>query len=447
MANTSAARFQFIAHALAGDGPFRPAISYDGLGNPVSVATSYLIRYPRESIQKYARRCEVAFFTAPLSQAVSRFVGHLTGKPVFRDIGNPLLDGIAQDVDGRGNSADVFWQVFAQHAKARGSMLLLVDMPAQMPRTQGEQIAARATPYWASIAPELVTEYQLGDDGKFDYVTFSGFWSRDGKREPCKWTFTRSEWKAVDANDKPLGGDAHPLGECPVLIFVEGGEFPHFGAFAPIADLSRRLYNAESELDEILRSQTFSLLTMQVPNGTSSSLKVDAAQTAGETISTNNLLVHEGSTPQFIAPPDGPAKIYIERIDKLRDQIDEIGLNVATINRQESGIAMRMRFATINAELSRFSARLEDLERRAWSLSAKWLGLSQEPSIAWPRDFNIADVEQELTILGEMRGNAMPESAIAEQEKRIVATQFGGIDQEKRDRLNADIDTRLTALE
>ena len=67
-------------------------------------------------------------------------------------------------------------------------------------------------------------------------------------------------------------------------------------------------------------------------------------------------------------------------IDKLRDQIQEIGLNVATVNQQESGIAMQMRFQAINAELASFSARMEDLERRAWNLSRKWLGMSSGPS-------------------------------------------------------------------
>ena len=48
--------------------------------------------------------------------------------------------------------------------------------------------------------------------------------------------------------------------------------------------MARRLFNSESELDEILRSQTFSLLHMQVPDGTSDDQKLAAAKVAGETI-------------------------------------------------------------------------------------------------------------------------------------------------------------------
>ena len=227
-----------------------------------------------------------------------------------------------------------------------------------------------------------------------------------------------------------------------MLIFTESGDFPSFGPFAAIADLSKRLFNLDSELDEILRAQTFSLLTMQVPDGSTDEQKIAAARTVGQTIGTSNLMVHSGSTPSFIAPDSGPATTYITRIDKLRDQINEIGLSVATINQQESGIAMQMRFAAINAELSRLSGRMEDFERRAWELSRRWLGMTTAPEVAWPRDFNLADVESELRVLSEMQGAAMPAEVIAQQSKRIASIQFAGLSQEQQDEIAKAIDER-----
>ena len=84
MANQSAARFEFIGHALAGDGPFRPVVTTDGNGRAINVGTSYLVKYPRESQEKFARRCELAFYSSPLSQACSRFVGYLSTRPAVR---------------------------------------------------------------------------------------------------------------------------------------------------------------------------------------------------------------------------------------------------------------------------------------------------------------------------------------------------------------------------
>jgi hypothetical protein len=437
-------RFQFIAHALRGDGPFRPTLNYDALGTTSFTGSTYLVRYPRESDTKFARRNEIAFYASPLAGACSRFVGYLSMRPPQRTTPMELYDRMVEDIDGKGNDIDVFWSQFAYGAKARGSMLLLVDMPPDLPATQAEQVARRVAPYWTQVLPESVTDYALGDDGKFDYVEFAGNWtSPDGERVPCTWHFDRAMWEAKDRNKNTLASGEHPLGECPVLIFTEGGDYPHYGPFSAIADLSRRLFNLDSELDEILRAQTFSLLTMQVPDNSTDEQKLSAAKVAGETISTANLLVHSGSAPTFIAPPDGPARIYLDRIKDLRGQIDEIALNVATVGQQESGYAMRMRFQSINGELSRFAERMEDLERRAWDLSARWLGLSTQPTVSWSRDYNLADVESELKILTDMRTAAMPDRVVVEQQKRIAAIQFGALEQDAQDEIVQAIEERL----
>lgn len=443
MPNPSAQRFQFIAHALRGDGPFRPLVQDLGDGRARLSGLSYLVRYPRESDAKFARRNEIAFYASPLALACSRFAGYISTMAATREMANAQFTAIADDADGRGNAIDVFWSQFIVQAKARGSMLLLVDMPSVLPGTQAEQLRTRTLPYWSTIQPESLSEFSVGDDGKFDFVEFTGNFTRaDNTRTECTWRFDREQWSAVDKERRTLDSGQHPLGECPVLIFTEGGDFPHFGPFAAIADLSKRLFNADSELDEILRAQTFSLLTMQVPEGSTDQQKLTAAQVAGQSIGTSNLMVHSGSTPAFIAPPDGPAQVYLARLQRIESKIDEVGLNVATVNAQESGIAMQMRFQAINGELSRFSLRMEDLERRAWDLSRKWLGMTQAPQVQWPRDFNLADVEQELKILAEMTTSGMPTEVIAEQQKRIVTLQFAGLDVAAKEAMVTAIDER-----
>jgi len=446
-------RFAFIGHALTGGGGFRPSVSSStDINGKISVTVNgqcYLIRYPRESEEKYGRRAEVAFYASPLAQACSRFVGYLSTKPPQRQMFSPLYEAMRDDIDGQGNSLEVFFQEFMGQAKARGSMLMLVDMPAQISPNLAAQLASRETPYWTPINPEDLTDWEIGDDGKFNFCTFPGLFTQEnGERIECIWRFDREGWEARDEEKEILlGSGEHPLGECPVLIWTEGGSYPNFGPFASIADLSKRLFNLDSELDEILRSQTFSLLTMQVPDDSTAEQKMAAARAAGETVSTQNLMVHSGSTPAFIAPADGPARVYLDRIDKIRDQIKEIGLDVASINQQESGIAMTTRFQVINGALSYFAGRMEDFERRAWSLSKKWLGLSVEPTTEWQRDYNIADVERELDILSQMQSTAMPPEVVTEQRRRVIAVQFGGADQETLDGLNEAIDETERGVE
>lgn len=445
----AADRFEFIGHALRGDGPFRPRVSHQSDGVVATLGPSYLVQYPRESAEKYARRNQLAWYSSPLAQACSRFVGHLSTRSPVRDLPHPLYEVMAQDIDGRGNGVDGFFQQFMTDAKARGSMLLLVDMPEIQALSMEAQIQMRNVPFWVAINPESVIEYELGDNGKFVFVTFSGnYLMADGSRVECIYRYDLQTWSARKPNEKvPFASGEHRLGECPMLIFTEAGSFPYFGPFASIADLSKRLFNLDSELDEILRSQTFSLLTMQVPDGTTDAQKLAAAQTAGQTIGTSNLLVHSGSTPQFIAPTGVAASVYMDRIKSIHEQISRIGLDVASVNQQESGLAMQMRFQTINAELSKFAARMEDLERRAWELSRRWLRLSSVASVQWSRDYSIADVESELRILTEMQASAVPAEMIAEQQRKLVSVQFSGLDQERKDEIYRAIDERIIGAE
>lgn len=444
MQNSAAPRYQFIAHALNGDGPFRPVVSNDAHGQPITVQSSYLVRYPRESDLKFSRRNEVAFFDSPMAQAAGDFVGYLSERNPVRSLPHALYKTIADDADGKGNSIDVFWQAFMIEAKARGCMCLLVDMPAMDADTMGEQISGRVAPYLAAIKPEQITEYELGQDGRFVFAEFAGRYIKDdGERVDASWRFDRFGWEVrATKGGAILDAGEHPLDQCPILIFTEGGDFPAFGPFALIADLSKRLFNLDSEMDEILRAQTFSLLTMQVPEGSADSQKIDAARVVGETIGTANLMVHTGSTPTFIAPDSGPAATYAARIDAIRSRINEIGLAIASPNQRESGISMQMRFHKINAALAKFASQMEDLERRAWDLCRQWLGMSVAPEVQWSRNYNLADATTELDVLARMQATGMPAEVIREQQKRIVAVQFSGADQAVVEDIHQAIDER-----
>lgn len=450
MSNPSAERYAFIGHALRGDGPFRPRVVETSTDTQATLSgPSALVRYPRESPLKYARRNQVAHYASPLMRATSRFVGYLSSKPPARELGHDVYDLMSEDIDAKGSGINVFMGQFSVNAKARGAMLLQVDMPTELGANAAEQLASRRVPYWIPIAPEAVTEYAIGDDGKFDFVEYTGRVEKSpGEYVDCVWHFDRTEWWAKEADGAakdaaPIKAGEHPLKECPVLIFTEADDFPSFGPFSAIADVAKRLFNAESELDEILRGATFPLLHQQAPEGSTAAQKVEAAKATGETIGVNNMIVWSGTSPPgFIAPPDGPAKVYMDRIAKLEQRIDEIGLNVAAVNQQESGLAMRMRFAAINAELSSFAERMEDLERRAWELSRRWLGFQAAPVVRWHRDFNLADVGEELRILQDMQAAAMPAEVIAEQQRRIVSVQFAGLDAEAMDAITKAIDER-----
>src|SRR5690606_20729474 len=144
---------------------------------------------------------------------------------------------------------------FMTEAKARGCMLLLVDMPDTLPETQADQIKQRAFPYLVAISPEQVTHYELDERGRLTTVSIADTGTNaKGEDITITRTWNTESWEVKHGEDVVKSGD-HGLGVTPVLIFSESGAFPSEGAFSPIADLAKRLYNMLSELDELLRSQ------------------------------------------------------------------------------------------------------------------------------------------------------------------------------------------------
>lgn len=419
--------YKFIREALEGSGGFAPKTA------------THLIKYPRELDDKYEARCELAWYENFILPACVRFAGHLMSAAQSRTMEHETYAVMADDCDGRGNALPVFWEQFVTLAKAFGVMLLLVDGPAGQSVTLEDQLRHRDVPRLRMITPDRIEKYTLGDDGKFESVSFAGRTADDEGGTSAIWTYTRTGWEAV-RGDKVISSGAYSLGECPVLIFSESGTFPSLGAFSQIAYLSRRLYNMQSEFDEILRAQTFSVLTYQVPPDMKEAFSQAQDDDTPTILSSSNMLIHYGDSPAFIAPPDGPAQTYLDAMASIRERINEIGLKVSAPDAQESGLAMQYRFQALNSELASFAGRMADLERRMWDLARRWLKLTVVQQANWPTRFALADVVAEMDILQQMQAAAMPPAVISAQMRRVVDVQFSGDDPASIDELRAAID-------
>ena len=437
-------RFVFISDALNASGGFRPRVTRatdaSGLAKPASVSgPCYLVPYPRESVEKFAARAEVAVYENHLHSACEKFVGYLARKPPQREgADGPLTEAFLQDADWRGNALDIFWASFMLEARARGTMLALMDMPQEIPATLAAQKERRALPYLTAIPPELLRGFAVDESGRFTWVAIAAIEELDGAPTQVIREWDATGWR-VRHGERVLREGSHSFGRCPVLAFTEGTEFPCFGSFAQIADISRRLFNAQSELDEILRSQTFSLLTYQVPPediSTFQSGKVAAA------VGTHNMLVHTGEAPGFIAPPDGPAAVYMKRIEALESAIRRIGLVIEETTEQaaESGLALQIRFQSLNAALGQFALRMQDFERQVWDLFAAGVGSKNRVQVTWALDYSFADVKGELDKLTSMQLTSFPEEVLAEKRKQITAAEFANVEPELLEELLEAID-------
>ncbi|MBD3768098.1 MAG: hypothetical protein IE928_09160 [Gammaproteobacteria bacterium] len=398
------------AHALNGTGGFENG--------------DMLIRYPRETDDKYAKRKEVAYYVNHMHSACQRFIAHLSKQPPSRATKNKLMEAVIDNCDQRGNHINQFLQDFGVQAKARGCGLILVDMPRFTGDSTADQIAQRNTPYFVSIEPERVTDYAKDKFGAFEYVEFSDVLDINGKQKQVTRRYDRDGWRVFDGSDTYDKGE-YTIGACPIVDFGENSGFPSLGSYYQIAGISKRIYNAQSELDEVLRGQTFSILTYQVPENMAAGF--DAAA-IGSTIGTQNMLVHHGIKPEFTAPDSAPAQTYKEYISSLEERINVISNNVDLGAQQQSGLALSLRFQNMNAELLNFARRLEDFERRLFDMVALWLDVTNDVAIRYPADFNLIDKALEIEVLQNMVSLNAPKSYIVEKMRQIISADLIGMD-------------------
>jgi len=362
---------------------------------------------------------------------------------VSRSTKNKLAKLILDDADKKGNNINVFMSSFASEAKVRGNMLLLVDMPSDIPGTLAEQINSRAVPYLVPIEPERLVKYKLDKFGKFEWVMYSDTMDNSTPDEQDVKEVTRyyddTKWIVYDGDDIIEQGE-HGLGVCPVLQFSEYGVFPSTGEFTQIGELAKRHYNLNSELDEILRAQTFSLLTInaKTPKDVELSLGTDNAISYGEGM----------NKPEFIAPPAAPAQIYQERIEAIEKRIDTIAYDTTSSGSQESGISLEIKFQGLNGSLSNFAMRLQDIEVRAIDVAFRYLCLTNDYSVSYPQEFNIVDVEKEITTLDGIKtlGYELP-TYEKEKLKRIIQNDLGAVDDDTLVEIDAEIEELMKEVD
>lgn len=434
--------FDVAAQALDGSGGFRPAL---GEG-------SHLVRHTREGDDKFKARNTLATYENHMRQACDRFAAFLGRRKPQRDgVDAPLVQAMLADADMAGRDLDSFWRQFAQQAAARGSMLLVIDRPAgDVALTVEAQRRLRALPYIRAAHPEAVESYRMDAFGAaFEQVTLCGWETLDGELCEVRRDYDTRAWRLRKRSEAPgapqdawevVAEGQHGFGACPVLAFTEDGSpFPCLGRFTQIADLSRDLFNLRSELREILRAQTFSLLTLQIPeNGDGAAV----AATVAATVGTHSMMAYTGERPGFISPDSGPVDAYRAVIAETRQEIARVAMDDAVSSgaQAESGLSRRLRFDALNAALNRFSLNLQALELRMWTLFHHALGTENRVTVTWPSDYTLADVAAELDILALMASTGMPEVALAEKRRSILATEFDAADEATKAALNAALD-------
>jgi len=402
----------------------------------------YLDKYPRESEEKFIERKSIAYYENLFVPKINRYIGYIFKSTPTRTSKNQLIKEIFDNVDNQGNSADIFFSNFAKNAKVKGVNLLLIDAPKELGLNLKEQLQNRLLPYFVEIEPERIAKYKLDKFNKFEFIAFYDTIDKSTlfKNETSNIIryFDKNKWIIYDEDYKILEKGEHNLGVCPVLIFSETGKFLDIGEFTQIAFLAKRHYNLLSELDEILRGETFPILTLNADNPSDVELK----------IASDNAIVYQTgmNKPEFIAPPSAPAEIYLQKIKNLETKIDKIAYDISTNESNESGIALDLKFQGLNSSLSNFSLRLEDLERRAFDVVCRYLNINNDININYAKNFAIIDTNKEIGILSEMKQLITSPTYFKLKTLQIISNDLNSIEPEEFAKIVSEIEDEKKEL-
>lgn len=409
--------------------------SYTGLGGFSD--GSYLVKYPRETDEKYARRRQLAIYPNFVKKIVDTYVGALFRVEPQRDFAtNTEYAEFCQNIDLRGTDIDDFMRNIAKLTLIYGTVFVIVDKPKAEAPTKAHEKLQGIRPYATIRLPTQIQEIEIDDYGRIQKIVFSEL---NMLRE-----FTPGTWKVRVGNETYEG--TTPFGEVPVVAASWADPILPTDVIVPpfihdIARVSKDLYNAISELREILRNSTFPILTIPIPD------QISEEKLRNIVIGTENFIGYypeKGGKPDFIAPPESPAKVYLEYINTLIDMIYSLA-NLEFIKgtqQQKSGVALEFEFQNLNSLLTQIAQNLEQAEYRIADLVAKWEGKDGfKGTIIYEKDFSYRDVERELKKAMDALTLNISATFDAELKKYIARLLLGSeIDDATMQRIENEVD-------
>ena len=401
---------------------------------------AYLTKHKRETDEDYRTRQSNAYYLNYFSAIVNALVDPIFKRKPLRDYdggASVLVEKFLKDVDGAGTDITSFMKRAAIAAKTYGIVFIVLDnvSDASDRENVAELLRERAFPYAYIVPPENVDEYGLSDIGGLDFIKFHEIDTiTDGTISYRYIRFDREGWAAWGTTMVKTEG-TYSLGRVPVIplfshMLEQQTMFPA-PELLPIAKTAKALYNHCSWLDEILRNQTFPLLTMP---------SLDASELV---IGTNNALGYSpdsSHTPAFIAPDSSPASTLQGQIHSLIQEMYRMA-NLSFMTgapSNVSGVARQWEFERTNQALANFAHQCGVAEEQMMQVFAGWLGTDIEYTVSYPEEFGIVDIVAELAEARAVLELDLADEMREEVLKKVLGAYLPNLSDERFDEIVED---------
>lgn len=395
-------QYKFMDDAYYGENGFR-----DG---------TYLTPHQREMFYTARRQTSVyKNFVRPIFDAM---VTPIFSDAIPRNIDeNSLFASFLEDTDNNGTPLDAAIQEAISVAVRHGQSFIIMDnFPAvDQPETVMQARQDRVFPYIMVKTALDVETYELDRWGNIVTITFIDRKVTINKKETQlyrTWTKTSSVLveKVGDGKYKPVEEPVeHNLEVLPVIpIYLSPRrDKTKLCVNPPLYDLARIslvIYNKDSEVRDLERSQSFSVLCVQSDRGGNISLG-----------SRNVLFVPMDTTitPSFISPNPSILVGLMVNAEKLREDLYKLAEQngVTAVKSEASGVSESYRFFGHESVLQKISALAGKLDQAIFDLFCLYTGETPEYSTDYPTDFAPGNITVEVETLEKYLGQNPPPKA------------------------------------
>jgi hypothetical protein len=428
-------------------------VTYNGQKIDDKYNTYNLFKHKKERSEDYRERIQMSYYYNFCAPIIDVYTNHLFRESVIENYGNieDVVEKRRENIDRKNSSIEEFRKELSEDAQIFGHIFVVTDMPKSSGEVNlAQRISNDQFPYFTIFYPTDVLNWALDIYGRPYWVLLRE--CQDGNVDPMNYDkdktmkyqyrlWTRNEWYLYDSDYQLIESGTHPIGRVPIDIVYEkpSKKYRNFLGISAISDIcfiARDVYNKCSELNEILRNQTFAFLTLQGKSADYDEVSVGTSKAL--------LYPQDTNAPSFVSPPADNAKVLMDQIDRQVTkmfQLAKLEGGSASESMQidtQSGVSKAYDFHETNAALAKKAGHMEDGELRLWSTFAKWEGKEFDGSIQYSRDFNVKDlmsdlVEAEKLIrfnMGEMFDNKVKEELIKKKFPRMPIEEVDKIIQE-----------------
>lgn len=366
----------------------------------------HLYKYLLETNNEYTSRLNNTPYENHCSSIISVYNSFLFKTPPVREL-NSLsnlaeTEGFLKDADMDGRSFNNFMKDVSTYASIFGQSWVMLVKPNVGAASRGQELEMDVRPYVCHLSPLVVLDWQYSrsPSGRYEIDYFKYVEDINGSVTTVReWTPDLITTVVIDTESETITDstvEPNNLGRVPVVCAYNRRSMTRgigISDIADIADASRFIYNALSELDTSIRLDSHPSLAK-----TESTL---AGNGPGSIIQMPEDL-DPGLKPYVVQASGANIDSILKSIEHTIDSIDKMA-NTGAVRARESrtisGVAMEVEFNLLSARVAEKGNNLELVEEQIWRLFAEYQGVMYDCEIEYPQNYNIRDEHKDLDFL------------------------------------------------